>query len=339
MRFSDRQFGFSTGAIAKGDFHQALRIVHSLGIKAVELSALRDHELPKLIQELPQLDLGMFTHVSIHAPSKFVTISEVQAADLLKAALRLGIGVVVHPDAITDASCWKEFGELLWIENLDKRKPLARTVSELEEVFRRFPNAGFCLDVAHARQIDPTMSEAAHMLEKFDDRLKQLHASGLNSNSTHSALSVAARAAFGQISQLIPPHVPVILESPVTESQISSELEFARTTFSPWLRTLRSDIDGVFNFWAPSLRRIQLESFLSVLEHSGTQLRNFPEVVRRLPTGGFYARGDVFQNTARLLELLSPSESEDLREHLNDSVEKAAKDFPELAERFKQQFV
>ena len=339
MRFSDRQFGFSTGAIAKGDFHRALRIVHALGIKVVELSALRDRELPRLIQELPWLDLGMFTHVSIHAPSKFVTVSEVRAADLLKVALELRIGIVVHPDAIAEASRWDEFGDLLWIENLDKRKPVARTVLELEEIFRRFPNAGFCLDVAHARQIDPTMSEAAHMLEKFSGRLKQLHASGLNSNSTHSALSIAARAAFGQISQLIPPHVPVILESPVAESQISSELEFARTAFSPWLRTLRSDIDGIFNFWAPSVRRTQLESFLTVLHHTGIRLHNFPEVVRQLPTGGFYAQGDVFQNTAKLLELLSPSESEDLREHLNESVEKAAKDFPELAEKFKQQFI
>jgi len=44
-----RPLGFSTGALAKGDFRAGVEIQRSLGTTAVELSALRDSELPPLL--------------------------------------------------------------------------------------------------------------------------------------------------------------------------------------------------------------------------------------------------------------------------------------------------
>jgi len=303
------------------------------------LSALREQELPALIGALPSLDLSGFTHISIHAPSRFEQISEMGAAKLLETAVGRGIGIVVHPDTIIDSEVWKKFGALLWIENLDKRKPIGRTAADLGTLFEEFPNAGFCLDVAHARQIDPTMSEAATMLIRFKERIRQIHASGLNANSTHSALSVAARSAFSQISHLIPNDIPIILESPVAESAIRDELDYAKSAFSPWLHLLESDIDDVLHFRAPSLRRTQLEAFLRILHNTGTKLRDFPQVVCQLPTGGFYKPGDFFSNTSTLLNRLSPGDVESLKYHLYNRVSEAAAEFPDLAEAFKEQFM
>ena len=63
-----RPMGFSTGALAQGDFHLALRMLADQPTTAVELSALRAHELLPLSQALPTLDLSRFAYVSVHAP-------------------------------------------------------------------------------------------------------------------------------------------------------------------------------------------------------------------------------------------------------------------------------
>ena len=61
-------YGFSTGAIARGDFNHALAMLKGRDSKAVELSALRDHELPVLASSVGALQLDQFSYVSIHAP-------------------------------------------------------------------------------------------------------------------------------------------------------------------------------------------------------------------------------------------------------------------------------
>jgi hypothetical protein len=56
-----KPIGFSTGALAKGDFATGLALQRRLSrVDAVELSALRDHELPRLVGAIPNLDLDEF---------------------------------------------------------------------------------------------------------------------------------------------------------------------------------------------------------------------------------------------------------------------------------------
>jgi hypothetical protein len=61
--------GFSTGALARGDFRRALQMLSGKNVNAVELSALRQDELAPLVQQLGQLDLSRFQYISFHAPS------------------------------------------------------------------------------------------------------------------------------------------------------------------------------------------------------------------------------------------------------------------------------
>src|SRR5260221_12550604 len=44
-------------------------------IAAIELSALRDHELRPLIEALPRLEIDGFAYVSLHAPSRLGNLS------------------------------------------------------------------------------------------------------------------------------------------------------------------------------------------------------------------------------------------------------------------------
>src|SRR5690242_2368127 len=79
-----RLIGFSTGAIAKGDFRRALQILSATNIRVVELSALRLHELKPLCDALPTLDLNKYEFVSVHAPSCFSAAEEPAVVSLLK---------------------------------------------------------------------------------------------------------------------------------------------------------------------------------------------------------------------------------------------------------------
>jgi len=218
-----RPWGFSTGALALGDFRRGLEVIRRHGMQAVEISALRFPELPELLEAFHGLDLSAFRHVSIHYPSAYPPESEATMVESLRLTTP-GIPVVVHPDAIQDFSRWRVLGDSLWVENMDRRKPLGRTVRELEWVFERLPDARMCLDVAHARQVDTSLTEAFLILERFGERLGQVHLSEVSTSGRHGRLSRTAILAFRELAPLIPPEVPVILESPVSEAEIDDEL-------------------------------------------------------------------------------------------------------------------
>lgn len=227
-----RPIGFSTGALAKGDFERGLRVQRDVArIDAVELSALRDHELRTLVEAVAALDLTGFDYVSFHAPSRLQTLDEVTVFDLL---LRLPESwpIVVHPEVIRTPDLWRTLGERLCIENMDNRKTTGRTLEELREVFATFPHATFCLDVGHVRQIDPTMVTAILMLQEFGGRLRQLHVSDVGPMGEHLAIGATARYAFARIARHVPAACPLIIESIIGSDAIEQELDTVAGVFA-----------------------------------------------------------------------------------------------------------
>lgn len=219
-----RPIGFSTGALALGDFRRALDMLRSLKTKAIELSALRDHEVAPLMKTLRELDLRGYCYISVHAPSAFRSLPEEEVAMHLSPCVDLNIPVVVHPDAIKDLRCWQRFGSLLCIENMDKRKSTGRTTQELEGFFSALPDATFCFDMGHARQVDSTMGEARRMLRRFGPRLRQIHFSEIDAQGHHHGATQATVLASRNIVELIGPDIPTIIESQVSSSEIAREL-------------------------------------------------------------------------------------------------------------------
>lgn len=227
-----REIGFSTGALARGDFHRALEMLAGKNVSAVELSALRQDELASLVERLDRLDLRQFGYISFHAPSSMERAFETIALGLLEQVARRGWPIIVHPDAVHSLREWTRLGDRLCIENMDKRKPTGQTAQDLSEIFKFLPNASFCFDIGHARQVDPTMSEACTILERFGDKIQQVHVSEVNTQSKHDALSFESILAFQKVAHLIPLEVPVILESRVGESEIEQEIQNAVTALS-----------------------------------------------------------------------------------------------------------
>jgi len=216
--------GYSTGAIALGDFSRAIALLSRYTFSAIELSALRMTEVAPLIEALPTLDLSRYSYISFHAPSAFVVEEEEPLIELLR-ALPEQWPIVLHPDAIHNPASWESLAGRLAIENMDRRKGTGRSAAELKDFFAILPDAKMCLDLGHARQVDSSMVGAYQLLTTFSDRIVQLHISEVDTFNRHDLISSAAELAFSQVRKFIPSHAAIVLESRVKESEILSEAE------------------------------------------------------------------------------------------------------------------
>jgi hypothetical protein len=222
-----RTIGFSTGALAKDNFRQALLMMADKPVNAVELSALRQGELAPLVEQANTLDLKKYVYTAVHAPSSIEASFEREVLRLLEQVASYGWPIIVHPDAMHTPSDWARFGSLLCIENMDKRKRIGQSASDLGKIFDCLPEASFCFDIGHARQVDPTMSGATAILQQFGSKLRQLHVSEVNTQSKHDPLSFESILAFHRVSHLVPPEIPIIMESRVGEDDIVDEVDKA----------------------------------------------------------------------------------------------------------------
>jgi hypothetical protein len=242
MDYFDMNIGFSTGAVAFGDFRLGLELLACHHLYGVELSALRGPELLPLIEALDHLDLHRYRYVSFHAPSRFEASDESRIVKLLEPVVERGWPIICHPDAIVSDSLWKSIESSLCFENMDKRKPVGRTAAELDRIFDRFPNSALCFDIGHAWQLDRTMSEAWQILRRHRSRIKQVHVSEVNTHSEHVPLTLASATAFAKVAEYIPHEVPWIIESVISSThEIKREIDFVQHFFSRRLPQLVTD--------------------------------------------------------------------------------------------------
>src|SRR4051812_46176083 len=122
---------------------------------AVELSALGERELPGLLAFLDGQPRLPFHYLSVHAPTKGRRLGERELAALLGRLPAHVDSIVVHPDQLADVEAWAALGHRLVLENMDTRKPAGQRPEQLAALFAILPQAGFCLDVAHAGDVDP----------------------------------------------------------------------------------------------------------------------------------------------------------------------------------------
>ena len=224
-----QRIGFSTGALAYGDFRKGVELQRRNGINAIELSALRESELDGLIAALDDIDLEQFEYCSFHAPSSLEKLSERELVSKLSPIAKRKIPIIVHPDIIHDAFyVWRELDDMLLLENMDSRKAVCRTAAEMKVYFQELPTARFCFDIGHARQMDPTMTVAYEFLRDYRDRLAEVHISEVNWECKHRNISTSAALAFHETARWLPKDVPVIIESVIKEDEIDRELATVR---------------------------------------------------------------------------------------------------------------
>ena len=177
--------GISTGAYVqeRDIWSLAVRRARAEGWVCVELCAI----VPPLIASLADYltgedDVAAFTRVSLHAPVG--TASPTEAIDAML-HLPLDGDVILHPDVYGAADSVASLGPRAVFENMDVAKRFGRTVEDLAEVLERFPEAGFCLDVAHVWTNDRSLALGHALIDAFGTRLRQLHVSGIEPDGTH----------------------------------------------------------------------------------------------------------------------------------------------------------
>ena len=205
--------GASTGYMdARGDWETLVDAASAVSSFAVELAALDEAELPSLVAFLAARPPLPFRYLSVHAPAKGRRLPETELIAMLLGLRGCVDAFVVHPDTLEVAERWQALGPCLVLENMDPRKRDGRTVAELEPYFAALPEAGFCLDVAHAAAVGE--GEAERLLDAFAQRLRHLHVSSLDADCHHVALEPADEAAWASVLRRCH-DVPWILEAPL----------------------------------------------------------------------------------------------------------------------------
>jgi len=231
--------GFTTGCLYRSDipFEERIRLYHSLGADAVELSfATPDELLRYSLSGQGEGDIKKYASISIHAPWKEVRYDSGRAADDMIEKLRylcerLPVnGIVLHPDTIGDFKKLDESGLPFLLENMDKRKKYGTHPEEFEELRARY-NFGFVLDTQHAYEHDLTMQLARELIEVMGDRLKHMHVSGHTESEIHVPAHLAANK--GAVTEILElgVGVPKILEGILLkdiEETIKNELRYVR---------------------------------------------------------------------------------------------------------------
>jgi Xylose isomerase-like TIM barrel len=207
----------STGVFEdrRGSWGDLIAAASRVSTDAVELSALSEPELPALIAYLNQRARLRFRYVSVHAPVKDRKLDDAGSVGLLRKLPVWVRSIVVHPDALLEVDAYCELGGRLVLENMDDRKRTGRSADELEAVLDALPHAGFCLDVAHAHSIDPTMGIAQELLDRFGARLRQVHLSSLRGGQ-HVPLTEPDEELFAEVLNRCR-DIPWICEAPPPE--------------------------------------------------------------------------------------------------------------------------
>ena len=225
------RFGFPSGKLDKLKLFQAVDRNLAIAPKAVEVTALRYYEFDSILNDLNSLLIEGDTEVSFHAPANFSGWQEMYVAYRLRHKPYDRLPVVIHPDTIRDPCNWESFRSRLRIENMDLRKSTGITVEELRPFFELLPAAEWCFDVGHARQVDPTMDLAKHLLDAFGDRLAEIHMSVVLPCGKHSNLTEEAADDYRKLFKGMKVRVPVILETLLVDESMKRDVELASAIF------------------------------------------------------------------------------------------------------------
>jgi len=208
------RFGIATGAFVeeRDDWDAALNRAAAEGWRAIELTAITEERFDALERLLKHKEdaCSAFERATIHAPVGFdAPVHEIVGR---LACVKPAFDVILHPDVYADEPAVVALGTRAVFENMDVQKSFGRDVTDLRVVFDRWRDAGFCLDVAHVWTNDRSLALAHDFLDAFDDRLRQLHVSGIEPDGTHRPTSHADLEAYAPLLERCR-HVPWLLEA------------------------------------------------------------------------------------------------------------------------------
>jgi len=191
--------GFTTGSLYRSNisFEKRIKLYHSLGADAIELSFAKPNEFLNYHPSKKSIeDINKFRYISIHAPWKEVEYDSGGISDEIIKKLRnlCGefpvYGIVLHPDTIKDFTKLKNSELPFLLENMDKRKRFGTHPEQFEELKRNY-DFGFVLDAQHGYEQDPSMQFTKELIEVMGRGLKHMHISGHTKSGLHVPVHLA----------------------------------------------------------------------------------------------------------------------------------------------------
>lgn len=206
--------GFSTARITDESLAVQIRTWLGLGCNAVEFSLDTSRDLTIVRKHIDRMEKP-FEYMSIHAPRPDDLYSDnPQTHEILSSLesfcaeypIRL---VNVHPVDVIDWDVFETYTLPLALENMDRDKDAAQSVSEMKTLFDRV-DAKMVLDINHCYSLDPSMQLAHDMYAAFKDRIAEIHVSGI-SQLPHDSLYDADEQII--VDFLKDKDLPMIIES------------------------------------------------------------------------------------------------------------------------------
>src|SRR3989339_169777 len=197
------KLGYSLGeSKPKLSLKERIGVLLSVEKYAVEVSYIVANRLNEQLDSDDVSKLRQFEFISIHAPARLTETpktwlrypSEEGNAivdELLAIASKIHANVILfHPDLVDDFNWLNEkVGDMLAFENMDAQKMFGNTISDLQTVFAKAPNAKWVCDVNHIYTIDQSMNLSDEFHRHFQDRLAYYHLSGYGGR--HDALHIS----------------------------------------------------------------------------------------------------------------------------------------------------
>jgi sugar phosphate isomerase/epimerase len=217
--------GFSTGCFHKIYLdtitEETIQTYSENGITILELLVKNDFILNKLLK-IDKSIFNKFSRLSFHAPVNLIYKNSKETIGLLNkirdVVRNFGIKVVViHADIVGDWSVFDKYLEIaIAVENMDDRKSIGQHPQDLLPLLNN-SNLGFVLDLQHIFVNDNSMELAFEFLNKFKDRLSEIHISAYNKELNHHLLFQEKQeiiiTTLKKILEI--KDVPVIIESPI----------------------------------------------------------------------------------------------------------------------------
>ncbi len=185
----------------------------------------------KQISYLRSLD-----RVSVHAPFYLGEVKDKKElnrilTDLEEIYHKIKAEVIIwHPYDLPPPNILKRYRMEHLFENMTPFRKL--TVRKLQNVYRKYPLKGMCLDVAHAYLWSPT--RCTELVKAFKPLIKQIHVSAAFRGLDHQSMQTASKSFMRSIRPIFDLDCPIVIEEDIRNKSI------------PYVRAEIKHIRGLF---------------------------------------------------------------------------------------------
>ncbi len=221
------------------NFVKTFPLIKKLNIQGIEITtAFSDLAAVKFSKDDLKW-LKSLKRVSVHAPfgyehikndKKLVSKKVLQTNDLYNKVNAETLVVHANEQSFI-REITKKTDMHISIEHMEPHKSV--NLTKFASLLRKYPQAGVCMDVSH--NYSWGIDETAKMINKFKDRISEVHFSGTRNKVTHRAVSLAPKNFFKSIKPLKDLDTPIVIEEDMGLNNLTwirKEIKFIKDTLN-----------------------------------------------------------------------------------------------------------